>query len=277
MNIFQHFICPVCKSQLSKIDNQLKCDNNHSFDFSSSGYINLLNPGKKNNAKAGDSKEMIRARTGFFASQAYKNIAKKIFELSESLSPSLIVDAGCGEGYYTEFLTKINTHPTVLGFDMSKYGCEHGAKSAKRQEIENICYAVGNIFDLPLKNECTDLIVNMFAPVASEEFSRILKPGGHFIVASAGIDHLDGLKSVLYDDVYKNEEKILEYKNFNLVACENLKYSVKINGNDTISNLFMMTPYYHRTSLEDKKKLENIQSLTTTVEVNFSIYKKLSI
>ena len=44
--------------------------------------------------------------------------------------------------------------------------------------------------------------------LASAEFLRVLKVGGHFIVASAGIDHLNGLKKVLYDETYKNEEKI---------------------------------------------------------------------
>ena len=68
MNIFEHFICPICALQLNKINNTYKCEKGHCFDLSASGYVNLLKPGKKNNAKAGDSKDMIRARTSFFES-----------------------------------------------------------------------------------------------------------------------------------------------------------------------------------------------------------------
>jgi hypothetical protein len=35
-----------------------------------------------------------------------------------------------------------------------------------------------------------------------------------------------------------------------------------------------MTPYYHRTSLADKAKLDGLDSLQTTVEADFFIFKK---
>ena len=276
MNIFEKLICPICSSPLSRIDNSLKCENKHSFDLSSSGYINLLKPGKKNNAKAGDSKEMIKARTDFFECGAYEKIAQKICTIVDELSPvKIIIDAGCGEGYYTKYIAKGDPYRYVYGIDMSKFGCEHGAKSAKRHKIDNLIYCVGSIYELPFENDSSDIIINMFAPVAHQEFLRVLKTGGYLVVASAGIDHLDGLKSVLYDKVYKNEEKFLDFDGFELIKRENLKYAAKISGNQAIQNLFTMTPYFHRTSLEDKQKLESIQEITTTIEVNFLIYKKL--
>ena len=275
MDLFRNLICPICNSPLCLIERSLKCENRHSFDLSSSGYVNLLKPGKKNNAKAGDSREMINARTEFFKCGAYESIARKMCSLVDELAPHIIVDAGCGEGYYTEYIAKGDTSRHVYGVDMSKFGCEHGAKSAKRSGLDNLSYCVGSIFELPFANESADLIINMFAPVADSEFHRALKRGGHFIVASAGIDHLDGLKAVLYEDVYKNEEKILQYEGFELVRCDNLKYNATICGNSTIQNLFTMTPYYHRTSLDDKKKLEGVDEIITTIEVNFAIYKKI--
>ncbi len=275
MNIFKYLICPICKSHLSKQDNSLKCELGHSFDISASGYVNLLKPGKKNNAKAGDSREMIRARTDFFKSGAYAKIRNSICSLATMLPHSVLIDAGCGEGYYTESIANIHTPPDIIGVDMSKFGCEHGSKNAKRNNIKNLIYCVGSIFELPVENESVDLIVNMFAPVADQEFLRVLRAGGHFIVAAAGKDHLDGLKSILYENAYQNEEKFLDYDGFELVQCENLKYVTKISGNDTIKSLFSMTPYYHRTSLKDKEKLDNVDEITTTVEVNFLIYKKI--
>ncbi len=268
------FLCPICKNELVKCESSLKCKNNHSFDYAKSGYVNLLNPGKRNNAKAGDSKEMIVARSMFFESGAYYKICQHLCGVISSFQPSLIVDAGCGDGYYTHSVAKMNTGSTVLGFDMSKFGCEHGAKIAKREGVTNVHYSVANIFDLPIDKESANVVISLFAPVASDEFARILKFGGHMIVVSAGVDHLNGLKSVLYDKTYPNEEKFLNYNSFELEKVENLKYEAEISGIDTINSLFTMTPYYHRTSLADKAKLNNLESLKTTIEVNFAIYKK---
>ena len=267
------FLCPVCKKELSHTQNTLKCQNGHSFDYAKSGYINLLNPGKKNNSKAGDSKEMITARTRFFECGAYENIRKKLTETRLSLGGKTIVDAGCGEGYYSLDIAKSDAGSTVLGFDMSKFGCEHGAKSAHSEKINNAFFTVGNIFDLPLADNYADTVVSLFAPVASEEFSRILKNDGHLVVVSAGISHLDGLKSVLYDSVYPNEEKFLEFEGFDLLEVKNLKYEALIEENEVIEALFTMTPYYHRTSQADKEKLHSVHTLKTTVEVNFIIYR----
>jgi len=275
MKFDELFVCPICQSSFCEENNTLRCEKGHCFDISASGYVNLLKPGKMNNAKAGDSKEMIRARTAFLTSGVYEPIRNTVCELCSTLGGAVIIDAGCGEGYYTEGIAATNQNSCVLGFDMSKFGCEHGAKSAKRNGVSNIKYSVSSIFEMPVVSECADIIVNMFAPVASDEFARVLKRGGYLIVASSGINHLDGLKSVLYEDVYKNEEKILNYDGFELCECKVLKYNTTVYGTDTIYSLFTMTPYYHRTSLEDKKKLEGVSEINTTIEVNFAIYKKI--
>jgi 23S rRNA (guanine745-N1)-methyltransferase len=268
------FLCPICAKELSKCENTLKCASNHSFDYSKSGYVNLLNPGKMNNAKAGDSKEMIRARSSFFESGAYSKIKDTICNICSELGGSLIIDAGCGEGYYTEGVAFSSQNATVIGFDMSKLGCEHGSKHAKKREVENVLYAVSSIFEMPIADNSADIIVNMFAPVADKEFSRVLSPNGYLIVGSARISHLDGLKAKIYDISYPNEEKFLEYEDFELITTKRLKYSAKITDNDTIYSLFTMTPYFHRTSLTDKEKLKEVSEIQTTIEVNFTIYKK---
>lgn len=274
MEFERYFRCPICRNRFTLVGNSLKCDKGHSFDIASSGYINLLKPGKMNNSKAGDSKEMIRARSNFFLSKSYLPIREKICEIVGRFKNDVIIDAGCGEGYYTEGLAECLPSSSVIGFDMSKFGCEHGAKSARRGCKSNVLYSVSSIFEMPVDNGCADIVVNMFAPVASEEFLRVLATQGLLIVVSSGIEHLNGLKSVLYEDVYKNEEKFPSYDGFELLGVENLKYEATIKGSDTIYSLFTMTPYFHRTSLQDKEKLQKIDSLDTTIEVNFAIYQK---
>lgn len=275
MNFEDFLRCPICGCNFSRFENSLKCEKGHSFDIASSGYINLLKPGKMNNAKAGDSKEMIKARSNFFLSGAYSNIRNKLCDIIGQYKNDVIIDAGCGEGYYTEGVADKFGVSSIIGFDMSKFGCEHGAKSARRMDKSNVLYSVSSIFEMPIDDGCADIVINLFAPVANEEFLRVLATQGRLIVVSAGTKHLDGLKKILYSDVYDNEEKFPSYDGFELTGVENLKYDATISGYDTIYNLFTMTPYYHRTSLEDKEKLKNVNELNTTIEVNFAIYKKL--
>jgi 23S rRNA (guanine745-N1)-methyltransferase len=270
-------LCPICATSLEREGTSLKCECGHSYDFAKSGYINLLNPGKKNNAKAGDSKEMIRARTSFFESGAYLKIRDFLCDIVKGYGAKspVIVDAGCGDGYYSNALAKNDTSSFVFGFDMSKFGTEHASKQARAHNASNTFYSVSNIFALPLKDESCDVVVSMFAPVASDEFKRILRCGGILVVGAAGVNHLDGLKSVIYEDAYLNEENNLSYNGFELISREKCDYVAEITGNDTISNLFTMTPYYHRTSLADKKKLEDITSIETNISVDFFIFKRL--
>ena len=139
----------------------------------------------------------------------------------------------------------------------------------------NLSYIVSSIFSIPLPENSVSTVINMFAPVAYSEFIRIMKSGATLIVGVAGKTHLDGLKNILYSDVYENEESTDKYDGFEFTECRNLKYEAKIVGNDTIKNLFTMTPYYFRTSFDDKKKLDNIEELSTHIEVNFYIYEKI--
>lgn len=269
------FTCPICGGLLFGVDKSFKCEMCHSYDVAKSGYINLLRPGKMNNAKAGDSKEMISARTLFFSTGAYEPIRKKICDLVCDFAPKTIIDAGCGEGYYTLGLAERSSDAHVIGFDMSKFGCEHGAKESKKCGISNTSFVVSSIFEMPLEGECADVIVNMFAPVAHNEFRRVLCNGGHFIVVAAGVHHLEGLKRAIYDNVYLNDADAPEYDGFELCQRENLKYDITLTSGESIWALFQMTPYYHRTSIANKEKLLSLDRIETTVEVDFFVYRKI--
>jgi len=267
--------CPICNEKLEKTENSLKCPKNHSYDFAKSGYINLLNPGKKNNAKTGESKEMIKARTSFFETGAYGKIRDFLCEIIAPMKKGVIIDAGCGEGYYDESMASSFPDSTVIGFDMSKHGAEHGAKSMRMKKITNTFFAVSNIFNMPVDSESADIIVNMFAPVSYDEFARVLKKGGYLIIGASGKDHLYEMKKAIYDTVHLNEFNDHENAFFEKIEVKNLKYVAEIHGSEAIMSLFTMTPYYHHTSSFDKEKIMALDTLNTTVEVDFTILRKI--
>ena len=269
------FKCPVCggKMKITEDGKSAKCDGEnpknkqHSFDFSSDGYLSF-------GATGGDSKAAVAARRAFLSTKAYELAALPIRDAVKRYVPAckLLVDAGCGEGYYTSMLSEMSEN--TVGFDLSKFACAAGAKQAKRDGKDGLLYATASVFELPLEDGCADAVTNIFAPCAEEEYKRILKPGGYLFVVGAGREHLMGLKKAIYDDVYENGERADLPKNMEKVDCIDAHYSRKICGKDNIAALFSMTPYYWRTNEGDKEKLASLDELVTDIHFEINVYKK---
>ncbi len=276
----KNFICPICKSRLHLNENgsSLICEKEikpHCFDLAAEGYVNL----DRSHAGGGDSAECVRSRSDFLSAGHYKPISDKVNELISIYSdnPSIILDAGCGEGYYTGAIAEsMQKSSSVIGIDISKSAVKHGAKAAKRKNIQNISYAVSSIFDIPMPDGSADVITSIFAPCPTEEFARVLHPGGVLIIAAAGENHLMGLKKAIYDNVYTNESRadLPSEELFTLIEKSTISYNIHLSSNKEIEDLFSMTPYFYRTSLQDKEKLWKKASLDTEVEIEFSVYKR---
>ena len=75
-------------------------------------------------------------------------------------------------------------------------------------------FAVGSVYHLPLEDNTVQLLVNVFSPLATEEFARVLMPGGYFLYVVPSSQHLWELKQVLYDHPYENPVKTEDYPGF---------------------------------------------------------------
>lgn len=265
------FSCPHCKASMYVSDNgkSVYCNGQrrHCFDFSSDGYLAMGQGG-------GDSKEAVRARKGFLSKDYYLYGAQEICRVVKKYaSPdAYVVDAGCGEGYYTNKLAEVSGY--TVGFDLSKFACSAAAKSAKASGINNSLYVTGSVFELPLMDASADMIVNVFAPCAEEEYSRVLRDDGYLVVVGAGENHLMGLKEALYENTYVNTARADLPKNMILVEKVTAGFEIEVKGSEDIGNLFLMTPYYWRTKESDKEKLLSISTLKTKIEFEISIFKK---
>lgn len=266
--------CPICGAKTDVDgDKVLYCigEKKHTYDVSSSGYINLASPKQ---CGGGDTKGAVKARSAFLDCGYYKPISDKVVELLlkyASNSPT-VVDAGCGEGYYT--LKMAENANIVIGFDISKFAVEAAAKRAKRDGINNAAFCVASVYTMPIFDESADAVVNIFAPCVDEEYLRVLKKNGILIVVQAGKEHLMGLKKTLYDTAYENDTRADLPTSFELVCEENLKYNINVVGNENLQALFAMTPYYWRTSQSDAKKLDGLDEINTDIDIIFSVYRK---
>lgn len=264
------FICPVCKGKLNIDGRAYVCADNHSFDISKDGYVNLLMSQQSSLKRHGDDKMMVRSRRDFLSKGYYEPLRESICRaVSEFVdNGGVIADIGCGEGYYTDAVVNGGEY-TVCGIDISKDALRYAAKLMKGSE-----FAVASAFSLPFSDESADCILNVFAPSAYEEFHRVLKPDGVLIKAVPLEDHLWGLKCALYDKPYKNKPEKRNENLFSLVSARELKYEIKLSDSEDIGNLFRMTPYFYKTGREESQRLLALPVLETTVHFCVEIYKK---
>lgn len=257
-------VCPKCRQPLTKNGKTYQCEANHSYDIAKKGYVNLVLGNQK---ISGDSKEMVDARTLFLSQGYYQVLADKLIQILDELNIKTLVDAGCGEGYYTRQLQKADRQ--IIAFDLSKPALNTAAK----MDHDSI-YAISSIFDMPIADESTECVMNIFAPTPVEEIQRILKTGGTLIKVGPAAKHLHGLKAVLYEEVYDNEEENNELSGLKFIQRYNVSDIIKITDNAVIKALFMMTPYYWKTSQEAAARLNDLTELTTEIDFLIDVYSK---
>lgn len=271
------FLCPVCGKALMEENASVRCENGHSFDKARSGYLNLLMPGSKHSAQPGDDKRMVNARTGFLDAGYYEPLRNEVCDMAGGCLPKVsrpvILDAGCGEGYYTSglyrHLIRQDIRPQTAGVDISKWAVNKAAKREKDVE-----FAVASVFHLPIQSESCNLFLNLFAPFCLPEIQRALAPQGKMLLVIPGKDHLWQLKQVVYEQPYRNEVKEFQIEGLNLLEHRELHWSMTITDPQHIENLFQMTPYYYKTSKEGYQRLVACKSLTTTVQFHLLAYQK---
>ena len=238
----------------------------HSYDVARSGYLNLTSP----QDGVGDGKDAVRARTHFLGGGYYEPLSDAVNEILDGLGASTVLDAGCGEGYYTN---RMASGRTVLGVDLSRDGIDAAARAARRAGSD-AAFFVGSLYKLPVQDGTLDALTNLFAPCAEAEFSRVLRQKGSLILVGAGERHLLGLKERLYDDPYLNPGRADLPTQMQLMGERRLTYEITVQGQETIQALFSMTPYYWRTSESDRKRLEGLEELTTEVDFNIYVFEK---
>ena len=249
--------CPVCRLSLTTSKKGACCENNHQFDRAKQGYLNLLQSHKKRSRNPGDDKMMVQARSRFLEAGHYSPVINQLVETIRQLTAGLpspaIFDAGCGEGYYTTEVKNALADSPVAGLDISKPAIIACSKRSKQIE-----WIVGSVNDLPLMDHQFDIIISIFSRCDWQEFSRILKPGGHVLVLAPGEKHLLELRQAIYEDVrpYPVDKQVEELPgSLKLINSQPVTAQMHLPDSQTIMNLLAMTPHYWYVKPEQKERL----------------------
>ena len=252
----------------------MKCGENHSYDISKFGYVNLLLSQKSSKKRHGDDKLMARSRREFLDKGYYAHLLESLrdFALKYGVNGGNFLDLGCGECYYSAnikaFLDEKGVKMDYYGIDISKDILAVGSKRG------GISLAVTSASDLPFEDDSLDIVMSVFAP-SFDDTVRVLKKGGTYIKVIPLERHLIELKEAVYDEVYLNKGEKEALDGLELVEKVSLEKMIDLENNADIDALFKMTPYYYKTSQKDQEKLTKLDKLSVLTQFQVLIYRKI--
>ena len=186
---------------------------------------------------------------------------------------TVLVDSGCGEGYYTagaaSALRASGRDVAVAGVDISKFALRYAARREPAGE-----FAVASAYHLPLPGRCAHLLLNCFSPMAAEEFSRVLRPGGVLLYVVPAPQHLWELKEVLYDAPYPNPDEQIPYEGFALLEVCPVETLLHIEHPEDLRALFQMTPYVWNTPRAGVARMEALSHLEVRAAFRVHVFRR---
>ena len=261
-------ICPICGGVLTRQENRCVCENRHSFDVARQGYVNLLTVQQKHSLHPGDTREQVISRRAFLEGGFYEPIVAALKDTAKELGAiGPILDAGCGEGYYSSRLAAF-LDADLLGLDISKEAVRYAAGKYK-----DALWVCGTAAKLPVAARSVGLLCSLFAVTLPEDFHRALRPEGLFFQILAAQDHLLGLKSIIYPELkLRPKDSVPELTGFELVRTVPIRFDFRVEG-EQVRNLLAMTPHMYRISKAGAEALRATASLQDTASCVLNVYR----
>jgi SAM-dependent methyltransferase len=99
--------------------------------------------------------------------------------------PERVLDIGCGTGAGTLFLAREFPQARVRGVDISEEMIHEAVAKVGLDPEGRVAFKVGDAADLPYPDRSFDLVAQVNMPPFFDEIVRVLRPGGHVIVAAS--------------------------------------------------------------------------------------------
>ncbi len=254
--------CPLCQKHVFMKGNSLICKKGHCFDLAKTGYVNFC-------AAKDDTypRSLFESRQRVYQDGFYEPLIKAITGILKqhiSTPSPLVVDAGCGEGYFLEQI--VSRFPSRgIGFDISKEAVRMASKTSK-----DILWMVADLSDIPVKNGQANAILNILTPASYAEFARVLTKGGLIIKAIPGAAYLKELRELagshLQHSDYSNQSTIDYFQqNARLIEQKHIEWSLPLRPDQAL-DISRMTPMLSHVD-PAALPLERLNTITREMDV----------
>ena len=250
--------CPLCGGAFSRRENSLVCPKRHTYDIARQGYVNFV-PGQKDMFY---KKELFESRAQAFAAGVYAPVVERLTKALDAHLPQenpVIVDAGCGEGYYAKAVCP-GRAMTRIGFDLSKEAVRLAARGEK-----TAAFFAADLGNIPLQDGCADALLDIFTPANYAEFRRVLRPGGLLMKLAPRSGYLRELRELAAGQLRRQsydggDVERYAHEKMNVIAQETICYTMDV-AKETAYHLARMTPMLAGVELE-KLDLSAIRQIT---------------
>jgi 23S rRNA (guanine745-N1)-methyltransferase len=208
-------VCPVwnCHKALAREPKRLVCPDGHSFDVARSGYLNLLQPQERRSREPGDSLAAVEARQRLHdrgvSAPLLDAIAGVIASSGGASASDVVLDAGCGDGFYLGSLARrigFDAH----GVDISAPAIRAAARRFPPAEGRFEWVVANADRHIPYADASFSLVLSITARMNPVEFRRVLRPAvgkdGRLLVAIASPEDLAELRGPGRDRVPRTLE-----------------------------------------------------------------------
>ncbi len=270
------YTCPICHQDLNQQAKTFVCENRHCFDVAKEGYVNLLPVQQKKSKNPGDNKIMVQSRKDFLNKHFYDQLILPCAEIIDALilerfpHQCCLLDMGCGEGYFTrQIYRRLTQFASCYGMDISKDAIRFSAKSDK-----SIAWSVASYNNIPLRNNSVDILLKINAPLNYQKCFDKLSDKGIVISITPGKSHLDGLKSIIYEEAQTHQAELCPDK-YSHLKSKQLAQKMQLDNETDIKNLFMMTPFFWNASQKSKSKIDSLHHLSTNIAFDINVWGKI--
>ncbi len=189
-------VCSVrnCHLPLTREERRLFCPRGHSFDVARSGYVNLLQPQERRSKQPGDTIAAVNGRRRLHERGVTEPLLHAIRQMIAATSKDVVLDAGCGEGFY------LGTLATQTGFQAHGVDISIPAIDAASRRYRECEWVVANADRfLPYTDASFSLILSITARMNAEEFRRVLQPSGRLLIAIPAPEDLAEIRGKGHD------------------------------------------------------------------------------
>jgi 23S rRNA (guanine745-N1)-methyltransferase len=206
------------------------CPRKHSFDIARSGYINLLQPQERRAKQPGDTADAISARRRLHDRGFTEHQRLAIAEVLHATADDVVLDAGCGDGFYLGTLQR-ETGFEAHGVDISSPAIDAAAR--RYTECEWVIANADRV--VPYPDRSFSIVMSITARMNPAEFRRVLQDSGRLLVAIPAADDLIELRGSGRDRVGQTVEQFAGF--FTLIEQRRVSAGRDLEASDVLDVL----------------------------------------